>query len=303
MRLTDLTALRYFMLVAESGSFTQAAQHQGVAQPAVSMAIRKLEKQLDTQLLDRGEKRVRPTEEGQVLLTHLQKVWQELIYADQALHHMQGLLKGEVRIGIPSMLGSYYFPPILMAFKSKYPDLQLSVYEAGTRRLQALLLAGELDLGVIVADTPPTSLQTHTFLHEEMLVCVPQDHAFAAMLAVPYTEFFQEDLVLFKQGYFHRDYIEALSKEVGIQPKIAFETNLIPLTKAIVRQGFGISTLLRMVIAEEAELVGIPFDPPVYLPLSLAWKKGAYLSRAHQAFIDFMLASTQTESKIKPAMP
>ena len=292
----DLKQLRYFRAVIDQGGFSAAARHLHVAQPAISIAIRKLEEALELTLLHRGDRHITPTVEGEVLLRHARELLDKAASAELEMRELRGLAKGEVRVGIPSMLGSYFFPPILMGFKHRYPDLRLSVYEQGTRRLQQMIHDGELDLGVVVADCPPADLETRLLTREEMVACVPADHPLAQRSSLSMDEFFSQELVVFKTGYFLREFIDRYSAQQGKTPKIAFETNLIPLTKAIVRRGFGITTFLRMVLENEPVdgLVAIPFEQPVFLDLSLAWKRSGYLSRADSAFVDFILNQVGT---------
>ena len=290
----DLKQLRYFKAVVEAKGFSAAARRLHIAQPAISIAIRKLEQEMELMLLHRGDRAITPTAEGEVLLAHANELLARAASAELEMRELRGLTKGEVRLGIPSMLGSYYFPPILMGFKHRYPGLRLSVYEQGTRRLQQMIHDGELDLGVVVADTPPADLETRPLTREEMVACVSADHPLAGERTISMRAFFSQELVVFKPGYFLREFIDRFSTLEGKEPRIAFETNLIPLTKAIVRQGFGITTFLRMVLDNEPPngLVPIPFEEPVFLDLSLAWKRGHYLSRADRAFVDYILEQT-----------
>ncbi|MDI3324674.1 LysR family transcriptional regulator [Pontibacterium granulatum] len=289
----DIKPLRYFLAIAEANSFTKAAEKLHVAQPAISMAIKKLEAELDLTLFHRHERQISLTDEGRVLLQHSRRILQAIDDARLEMEELKGLTKGEVRVGIPSMLGSYHFPPILMAFRHRYPDLDLVVIEGGTWQLQQMLERGELDLAIIVAEFLPEELQAITFLREQMLVTVARDHPLATQESVSFGDFFNEELVMFKEGYFHRKIVDRVAATAGREPNISFETNLIPLIKAIVKQGFGISTLLGMVIEEDPELVGLPFSDPVWLDLSIAWRRDGYLSRANQAFVDFLLEQSR----------
>lgn len=288
----DIKPLRYFQAVAETLSFTRAAEQLHIAQPAISMAIRKLETELELTLFHRQDKRVSLTDEGRHLLQQSRRILQALDDAQLEMAELRGLTRGEVRVGIPSMLGSYYFPPILMAFRHRYPTLNLSVIEGGTWQLQQMLERGELDLGIIVAEFVPEALEAKTFLREQMLVTLASDHPLAAQQAISYDAFFDEELVMFKEGYFHRKIVDRMAAHSGHTPNIGFETNLIPLIKAIVKQGFGISTLLGMVIEEDPELVGRPFEEPVWLDLSIAWRRDGYLSQANRTFVDFLLSQS-----------
>jgi DNA-binding transcriptional LysR family regulator len=296
----DLKQLRYFKTVVEAGGFSAASRLLHVAQPSLSIAVRKLEQELELTLLHRGERTITPTVEGEVLLDHARKLLELAEAAELEMRELRGLAKGEVRLGIPSMLGSYFFPPILMGFKHRYPELRLSVFEQGTRRLQQMIREGELDLGVVVADSPPEDLETRLLTREEMVACVPADHPFAERQSISIEDFFSQELVVFKPGYFLREFVDRFSEQEQQGPRIAFETNLIPLTKAIVRQGFGITTFLRMVLENEPVdgLVAVSFDEPVFLDLSLAWKRGGYLSRADRAFVDYILEQTGAPTEL-----
>tara|TARA_R110002167_G_scaffold128655_2_gene311128 strand:+ start:20529 stop:21413 length:885 start_codon:yes stop_codon:yes gene_type:complete len=293
----DSRKLRIFYTVAKHASFTQAALKLQMAQPAVSIAVKKLEQELDLQLFQRQDKQVSLTSEGRVLLGHAERVLEAMDQAQLEMDELRGLRKGEVRIGIPSMLGSYYFPELLMAFKQRYPALKLLVEEAGTRDIQRMIDSGELDMGIIVRDQLPEQLQAELFLREEMLVCVPPDHPFTALQTVSLEQFFAEPLVLFKPGYFHREYIDRLARSSGSRMQIEFETNLIPLIRSIVRKGFGITTFLNRVVEDDPSLVGRSFTEPVWLDLCIAWKRSGYLSHADRQFVQFLLSHARVDER------
>ena len=288
----ELKPLRYFYEVARQGSFTRAAETLKLAQPAISMAIRKLENELELSLFHRRERTISLTDEGHSLFVQAEKILQAVSDAELEMQELKGLDRGEVRVGIPSMLGSFYFPPILMAFRHRYPGLMFSVHEGGTVQLQQMLESGELDLAVIESQQVPDILEARTFLREEMRVVVGRDHPFASRRSVSLEEFFGEELAMFKAGYFHRKVLDQLAREAGCSANIVFETNLVPLIRAIVKQGFGISTLLNMAVEGDPELVTLSFDQPILLDLCISWRKDGYLSRANRTFVDFLLQAS-----------
>ena len=280
--------LRHFLAVAQSGNFTAAAKTLHIAQPALSISIKKLEQTLDTTLFRRGDKQVSLTEEGKVLLEHAKRITQQFEDAQLAMNELKGLEKGEVRLGAPSMMGSYFFPKIVMAFKSQYPNLKLSIIDAGTESIREMLLNGELDIGVINNDNVPDDLEIDHLLSSEMLAVVGKDHPFSSLSELSFEEFFSEDLVMFKPGYFHRDFIDSVCEKTGLDMTIAFETNLLAMILSIVKQEFAITALLGLVTEHEKDVVGVPFSTPVKLNLALAWRKEGYLSRADKTFIEFV---------------
>ncbi|WP_220457569.1 LysR family transcriptional regulator [Vibrio marinisediminis] len=284
----DSKHLKHFVTVAEFGHFTQAAKALHIAQPALSISIKKFEQQLGMTLFRRSERKVELTDEGKVLLEHAKRVLQQIDDAKLAMDELKGLEKGEVRLGAPSMMGSYFFPKVLMAFKSRYPSLKLTLVDAGISSIRKMLLNGELDIGVINLDNVPDDIETDHLLRSEMVAVVAKDHPFANRETVRLEEFCQQELVMFREGYFHRDYIESKAKQNNLDLQCAFETNLLPLILNIVRREFAITALLELVTQHEADIVGIPFEEPVKLDLALAWRKDGYLSIAERTFIEFV---------------
>lgn len=289
----EIRQLRYFLEITRLGSFTRAAEQLHVAQPAISMAIRKLEEDLDLVLFNRQDRKVALTAEGEIFLGHARRILEELQSAEQEMAELRGLGKGEVRVGIPPMLSSYFFPAIISGFTRRYPNLHLSVQGEGTWRLQRMISQGELDMGVIAGrSVPGDTLEWRHFLREEVVICVPPGHPFAGRGSVPFTEFVREPLVFFKEGYYLRELFFEELREKGGTPNIVFETNLYSLIKPLVRDGLGITSFLRMVVASDSDLVAVSFDPPLHLDLMIAWKKHAYLSRPNRAFVEFLLERT-----------
>lgn len=292
----DLRQLRVFVEVARQGSFTRAAEQLHIAQPAVSISIRKLEEKLELTLLNRQEKRVTLTAEGETLLAHAKRILENCSEAEAEMAELRGLGCGEVRVGIPPMMSSYYFPLIIRDFRERYPNLKLSVNGEGAASIQSMISKGEIDMGVIAGHNIPEGLECQHFLREEIVACVPADHPLAKRNPVAFSDYLKEPLIVFKQGYYMRELMDELVVESNLKPNVVFETNLFSLMRSLVRERLGISTFLRMVVTGDPELAAVSFDPPLFLDLVIAWKANRYLSRANRAFIDFLLERTQGQS-------
>lgn len=285
----DLRQLRVFLEVAQQGNFTRAAERLHIVQPAVSIAIRKLEEELELTLLNRQEKRVSLTAEGENLLAHAERILEQCAAAEAEMAELRGLTRGEVRIGIPPMMSCYYFPLVIREFHDRYPRLQLSVRGEGAASIQRMISKGEIDMGVITGGKPPEGLESQHFLREEIVACVPVDHPLAGRAGITLEEFLQQPLILFKEGYYMRELIEAQVAGRKLHPKVVFETNLFSLVRSLIKQRLGISTFLRMVVSDDPELAAVSFDPPIHLDLLIAWKAGRHLSRANRVFTEFLL--------------
>lgn len=282
--------LQIFSAVVEHASFSKAASALNVAQPAVSIAIKKLEEALDTVLLNRVSKTVSLTPEGKILLKHAGKILAQLDEAKLELQELKGLVKGEVSIAMPAMHAAYYFPETFNDFMQAYPELRILVREEGTREVERDLLSGKIDLGVVTIKDASQGLEIHPLVDEEMVACVAADHAFLKQGKLKMEDFLQEPLVMVRAGYFLRETIDSAAERLEITPNIVFETNLMRLIKKLVMNGKGVSTCLRFVLDDEPDLQGMSFDPPIFLRLGLAWRKGHYLSAANRAFVDYILA-------------
>ena len=280
--------LRQFAAVAREGNITRAARLLHLAQPAVTMTIKKLEQQLGVNLFDRHKGRLYLTAEGERLYQHAERILGALTLAEQDMAGLRDLSSGEVCIGIPSMLGSFYFPPLLMAFKHAYPGLSIRVKEAGTQDVLAKLQQGHLGLGIVLTASLPAELTGLPLLREEMVAVVNAEHPARQLSFITMEAFLAEELAVFRHGFFHREYIEDMARQSGLVPHIGFESNLIPLLKAVVRQGFAITTFLRMAIQDDPDLFAVSFAEPYFLDLCLAWPNNRPLSRAEQAFVEFM---------------
>ena len=284
----DTRLLKYFVAVAEHKNITHAAKSLHIAQPALSVAIKKLETELELDLFRRHERKISLTHEGETLFSHAKLILQQLDDASLAMKELRGLEKGEVRFGVPSIMGTYYFPEVLMAFKSRYPKLKLTMVEAGAQSIQKMLLDGEIDLGITQVRDLPDELDSDHLLRSQMMAVVSTDHEFSNKESLSYSEFFSQELVMFKQGYFHRARLDAICKQENLTANFSFETNLLAVILKIVKRDFAISALLELATENEPDIVSIPFSDPIFLDISIAWRKNGYLSKADRTFLDFV---------------
>ncbi|MGX9417592.1 LysR family transcriptional regulator [Vibrio sp. RC27] len=285
----ELRQLKHFIAVVETGSISAAARQLNLAQPAVSTSIKKLEAELKVDLFHRRERGVSITTAGTQFTEHARRVLCQAKDAKLAMQALEGLDTGEVEICVPSVLGSYYFPPLLMAFKHQYPGLNINVTDTGTRNIRDLLLAGTVELGVVADKDLTPELASGKLIREEMVVCMAADHPLAEKEVISYHDFLSHELVLFRKGYYHHILIERISREVNLAPKVAFSSNLLPLIKSIIRQGYAVSPMWKVAIQADDSIVTRPFEKSFSVDLSLAWRHDSYLSRANKVFRDFVL--------------
>ncbi|WP_426415240.1 LysR family transcriptional regulator [Aestuariirhabdus sp. LZHN29] len=284
----DLKRLRYFNELATTGNFTQAASRLGIAQPALSMAMQKLEQEVGLKLINRTERRMTVTADGEVLLRYARQMIDLMADAQRELQALKELEQGVIRLGVSAMLASYYLPERLLAFSQRYPGVRITLFEAGTATLEQMVLAGELDLALLRTDRPHEQVRYRALIEEQIVACVPVGHDLARQQTVTLQQVTDQPLVLFREGYFLREALSDYSRSARKPLDIRFETNLIELLKRLVREGVGISTCLSMILEQDTDLRALPFDPPIGLPIGIGWKRNHYLSRAAQALVSFL---------------
>jgi len=284
----NLQQLDYFKQLADTGNFTKAAKKIGIAQPALSIAMKKLEHQLGLNLINRSDRNDLLTAEGKVLY---QAAGSLLAHADQVaqqLQELKDLNSGVVRFGVSAMMGSYYFPKVLLAFKQQYPNITVQLFEQGTAALEQMLLDGEVDIALIRGEQESDQLRYIDLIDEPMMVGLPANHPLAQCDSMSLATFCQQPLVLFRDGYFLREAISQYSQEHKLKLDIKMETNLIELQKSLVKNDLGITSCLAGIMQDTPQLTTIPFAPAIVLKLGLAWKKSHYLSSASKVFVNYI---------------
>lgn len=284
----NLKRLNYFCQLVNVGNFTRAADQIGIAQPALSISIQKLEEELGVKLINRAEKKSLLTAEGQVLYKSATKLLAQANQVELELQEMKDLSRGSIRLGVSAMMGSYYFPKVLTAFKKQYPNIKIKLVDQGTSTLEKMLIKGELDIALVRSDRENPQLRYAGIIEEEIVAGMSSSHRLATNKSLTLEEFCREPLVLFHEDYFLREAVSQYSKQKQLSLDIRMETNLIELLKSLVKNQVGITTCLSMILRDEAEMIAVSFEPKIELRLGLAWKHNHYLSEASKEFIRYL---------------
>ena len=284
----DKRKLEIFHTVALLGSFSQAAEQLHIAQSAVSVAVRKLEDELGLLLIDRRERQIRLTVEGERLYQHAATILRQFQEAQQDMAALNNLSAGLVSFSTTAMMGSYFFPPLIRQFKQQYPDIDFRIITEGTERVLERIDNGDIDMGVVNTLGLNATQNALKLCDEPIVVCVAEDHPLAVRREISEAEYCQQRLILYRQNYYLRQLTVQLHTQHECTPNIAVETDLLGMIIRLVREGEGVTLALKVAVDAEAGVVGIPFEEPKSLSLSLAWSKKRQLSVANQGFVSFL---------------
>ncbi|QCR38587.1 transcriptional regulator CynR [Nissabacter sp. SGAir0207] len=287
--------IQYFQAVAEHLSFTKAAAALHVSQPALSQQVRQLEESLGAQLFDRTGRTTRLTDAGEAYLQYVRRAAQELQEARRAIHDVSDLSRGSLRVAVTPTFTTYLVGPLVEAFHFRYPNITLTVREISQERIEDLLLAGELDVGIAFREVTSPDIDFVPLLDETLALVVSPRHPLAKETSIGLETLNAESLVLLSPEFATREQIDSYCRTHGIHPKVLIEANALGAVIEIVRRT-ALSTLLPAKIAlAHNDLVAIALEPErLQRTAVLMWRRDAWRSSAARVFTELAIeVSTQ----------
>lgn len=283
----NLKALQCCVEIVRQGSFTKAAQTLHIAQPALSMAVTRLEEELGVVLFKRAPRQITVTAEGRCFLARVESALLELGMARQELNDMAQLLSGEIRLGVPPMFGIKYVPALLGGFRQAYPGISMTVVEGSADAISRRLENREIDIALLESRRVAGAWDSVLLGEDEMVLCMRQDHALANEPGLEAHQLQGAEMVVFDQTFLQRHLLDAFCEASAVSYRIALQSNFVSLVTQATHDGMGISTLLRSVQKLEPGLVGVPFKPAQVMSFRLCWRANEYLSLANRRFVEF----------------
>ncbi|WP_449123891.1 LysR family transcriptional regulator [Pseudomonas viridiflava] len=292
----NLKALKCCVEIARLGSFTKAAQSLHIAQPALSMAVTRLESELGVTLFNRASRQITVTAEGQCFLARAQKALLELDMAQQELRDMAHLHTGEIRLGVPPMFGINNVPELLSAFRLQHPKIKMTVYEGSADAISQRLESRDIDLALLESRRVETTWSSVLLGTDEMVLCMSEHHPLASRRYLEARDLQNLDMAVFDETFLQRHLLDAFCQASGASYRVALQSNFVSLVIKATLDGLGVSTLLRSVQLRESGLVGVPFKPEQTMSFRLCWRENEYLSLANRRFLEFA-QSTHTSTE------
>lgn len=289
----DLRQLEYFKMVCRLNNMTRAAEYLHVAQPAISVAIQKLEEEVGVQFFERSHKQFTLTAEGRIFLERAEDILNRAQDVILEMNEYRELKKGTIKLGVPPMIGSYLFPHIFAGFKQVYPALELMVIEEGSLAIRNMLEQDQLDLGIVITSDLSATLNAKRIAKSEIVVCFSPLHPLAEQTSVNFDALQHEPFILLKEDTYHRRIILHECKKHGFNPNIILSSSQIDTIKGLIATGVGISFLLDVIAASDQRIHCIPLESHLFVEIGLTWKKDRYLSKASQSFIEYMSTRIQ----------
>jgi LysR family hydrogen peroxide-inducible transcriptional activator len=277
-----LTELRYIVAVARERHFGRAAEACFVSQPTLSVAVKKLEEELDVKLFERGSNEVSVTPLGDEIIRQAQSVLEQAQSIKEIAKRGKDPLAGPLRLGVIYTIGPYLLPDLVRNAIAEVPQMPLMLQENFTARLLDMLRSGELDCAILAEPFPETNLALAPLYDEPFLVAVPRSHPLASHQRINAEELKQETMLLLGTGHCFRDHVLEVCPEFarfssnaeGIRK--SFEGSSLETIKHMVAAGMGVTVVPQLSVPPEPHphIAYIPFEDPVPTRrVVLAWRR------------------------------
>ena len=303
-----LDQLRILKAIAAEGSFKRAADSLFVSQPAVSLQVQNLERQLDVPLFDRGGRRAQLTEAGHLLLTYGEKILSLCQETCRAIEDLQNLQGGTLIVGASQTTGTYLLPRMLGLFRKHYPEVAVQLQVHSTRRTSWSVANGQVDLAIIGGEVPAElkdSLEIIPYAEDELALILPVFHPLANVETIQKDDLYQLQFIALDSQSTIRKVIDQVLTRCGIETSnltIKMELNSIEAIKNAVQAGLGaafvsvaaIEKELQMGVLHQAKIEGVV----VRRMLSVIINPNRYRSKAADAFNREILPAFATQGKV-----
>jgi LysR family hydrogen peroxide-inducible transcriptional activator len=291
----ELHQLRYFCAVADTGSFSRAAEQSHVAQPSLSQQILKLEDELGARLFDRLGRTVRLTEVGKAFLLRARAVLREVEAARGDVVESKESIAGSVTVGAIPTVAPYLLPRILTAFSKKFPQAQLTVIEEITPVLLDRLRAGTADVAILALPLRGHEFDVFPLLTEPLFAVLPKKHALAHRRSISLKDVRKEPFLLLRDGHCFRENAVAACDRARVHPQVIFESGQFSSLLGMVGAGMGVSLIPQMAVDKKSACRYVSIsDPEATRTIGAVVLRGRSLTKTNLGFLSLLRQSCAT---------
>jgi len=290
----DTASLKTFLTIADTGSFSVAAERLYLTQPAISKRIQALESELNTRLFDRVGRQTVLTPAGEAFHNHAQIILQQLEDSQREIDNLRGEVAGTLHIGTSHHIGLHRLPSILKRLNQEYPELILDIQFMDSEVAYRQVLRGKLELGIITIPTAAShELQTQLIWKDPLEFVVGKNHPMAAAIAsnklstVTLKILSGYSAILPAKSTYTRQILEAAFHKHGLEVKTTMSTNYLETIKMLVSVGLGWSALPRTMINRELVVLHLP-RLQLQRNLGIVWHPKRTLSNAARYMMDLI---------------
>lgn len=283
----NITQLRYFNEICKYNNISKAADVCHVSQPSVSVSIKTLEEECGYKLFYRKNNQIQITPEGKAFLKITRAFLQEYENYYKKAIDIGTRQNWTLHLGLPSVMGTFFFDRIVPDFAIRYPNINLRIYEISTLDGIKKVYDNELDF-LLGINNPEyhTYCKSKPVMSTNLVAVVNKDNPLAKKKKITPAMLKNQPLVLISKGSYHYQHITKLLE--GIDANIIAESTQISTIKYLLQQDYAATITYKEIFENDKEFVNIPLDQPIPADIHIFWHKNAYVTSAMRKFIEYI---------------
>lgn len=281
--------LEYFCAVSKCHSITKAAEQMFVTPPAISTAIREIEKEFSVSLFIHSQKYMTLTKEGELFYKKSSKLLENIRQSFSELNDI-GKQAIPVRIGIPPLLSTVFFPDLTIEFNKIYPEIPVELFEYGSIRAAKLTMDDILDIALVNMNFYEIDkLNSFKIYTDDVVFCVTPEHHFANKKVIEIKDLNNEPVIMYNTDSVQNSTFGTLFESQNVKPNIIMHASQLFTIQKFLEQNNCGAFLYSSILKNMKNLIGIPIQHSIKQDIGLVWQKGKYINSRVEKFIDFAM--------------
>lgn len=290
----ELKQMKAFVAAARNLNFSRAAEELFMTQPSISKAVKALEEELGALLFERTPA-MRLTDIGQEMYNRCVQIIGLTDSIPDEISRIGDTPSGEIKIGIPPIIGASFFPRIIGEFRREYPSIKLKLYESGSKSIIKQMDEGKLDVGIVCSyPDKREEYQIREFINSPLMVVSNIENPLSFRKILTFEDLRDENFILFQEDFSLYDIIISRCSDCGYHPNLVCNSSQRDFILEMTKADLGITLLPNIItktIKDDSLKVTPMKEPGIFLNLLMLWKSNSYQSRSMNEWIKFVGSS------------
>ena len=284
----NLVQLKYFHTVCQFQTVSEASEYLYISQPSLSASIKELEKEFGVLLFRRHHRGMVLTEEGEVLYNLSKDILEKCEQVENVMKDL-GSKRKKLRIGIPPMIGSLIIPNVFRDFVLNNPDIEIKPFEYGRQELVKKLEEGLLDMVILPHVKPLQSRFSFMEIAKLEIACctAKQNQEYKDKVVSP-NDLKNKSIVLFENSFFQTEEVKKWFAKDGVEPNVILQTEQLSTMLSMIANDISLGFMFRKTIEKDDRLIPLLLKAPIYVKVSLVFKKDAYELNSMKKFKEYL---------------
>lgn len=287
----DIKQIQYFAAVAQEGSYSKAAEKLSISQPALSIAIKKLEEEFGVKLFYYFDRRQRLTDEGIRLFANAKELLHVYQRTIEDVKNTESATSGSFTFGLSPLFGACFFGDLIPNFSIAYPDIKINMIEDGAEKINQFIENGSVDLAVTLRTEITSMFGNCHFSTQRNVALLHKSHPLANRETITVADLKSESFAIFNQDFILNRQITDACHAAGFQPKIALLSSQWDFMVELVAKNRAVSILPKPVLDRHShpDIRCIPLsDSMKYWDVVLAWNRDKYMPKPCRLFLEYI---------------